>query len=292
MTSVSVVIPTFERAHVVGRAVLSVFGQTSPPSEVIVVDDGSSDGTPSVLEAFGDRIRVLRHPRNLGVAAARNTGVAAALSPLVAFLDSDDWWLPQKLALQVPFLESRPGWVACQTDEIWVRRGVRVNPGLRHRKPLEDVFVPSLRLCLVSPSAVIVRVSLLRELCGFDERLPVCEDYDLWLRIGASHPIPLYPVPLLVKEGGHEDQLSRRYQGMDRFRIYALVKLLCLGLVTGDKALAVQGELHYKCRIYGSGCLKRGRQEEGHFFLGLPGRILRDQERSILEAILAWGAWT
>ena len=275
MSLVSVIIPTYNRSDRVPAAVASVLGQSFREREVLVVDDGSSDGTAEALEAFRGRIRVLRHDRNRGVSAARNTGIRASTAPLVAFLDSDDRWLPGKLEAQVRFFRDHPEAVACQTREIWVRRGRRVNPARRHLKPSGDVFLPSLRRCLVSPSAVMLRRTLLEEVGLFDETLPVCEDYDLWLRIGCRHPIHLIEEDLLVREGGHPDQLSAGGPGMDRYRIRSLTGILRRGLLSEAQAGAAQRELARKCRIYGEGCLKRGRGEEGRYYLALPGLLAR-----------------
>jgi glycosyltransferase involved in cell wall biosynthesis len=276
MTTVSVIIPTFDRAPKVVRAVSAVLFQTFRDYEVIVVDDGSRDDTLDRLGRFHPFIRVLSHPENRGVSAARNTGIRASRSPMIAFLDSDDYWLPEKLGVQVAFLEENPEAVACQTEEIWVRKGRRVNPRKRHLKPSGDIFLPSLKLCLVSPSAVMVRASIFRETGLFDEDLPACEDYDLWLRLSSRYPIHLIQKHLVIKEGGHSDQLSARFSGMDRFRIKAMGKLLKGNTLDGDQRRAALEELASKCRIYGNGCLKRGKREEGEYYLHLPEKIKGD----------------
>src|SRR5512136_2135314 len=157
MAAVSVIIPTFNRAHKIARAVASVLYQTFTDYEVLVVDDGSEDTTSEVLKPFRSRVKCIHHSKNLGVSAARNTGIAESHSPLIAFLDSDDYWLPGKLAAQVSFFSEHPDAVACQTEERWIRRGVRVNPMKKHFKPSGEIFEPSLKLCLVSPSAVVVK---------------------------------------------------------------------------------------------------------------------------------------
>ncbi len=196
---VSVVIPTFNRRTLVREAVASVCAQRDVACEIIVVDDGSSDGTAAALrEEFGIRIRVL-DSANRGVAAARNLGVAASSGDLIAFLDSDDLWLSDKLAAQVAFFISHADAEICQTEEIWMRNGVRVNPCAHQRKPSGDIFEPSLRVCLISSSAVVLRRSLFERVGGFDESLPACEDYDLWLRILRDTPVWLIDRPLVIK---------------------------------------------------------------------------------------------
>ncbi len=267
---VSVVIPTHNRAWSLRDAVDSVLDQEYAPFELLVIDDGSTDETPALLAEYGDRIRVLRQT-NRGVSAARNRGIAAANGILVAFLDSDDRWLPGKLATQAAFFAEHPEARICQTEELWVRNGVRVNPRRRHRKRSGMIFEPSLALCLVSPSAVMVRRSLFDEIGLFDESLPACEDYDLWLRVARRHPVHLVDKPLIVKHGGHEDQLSRM-AGLDRYRVRAIQKLLEAGDLSPDQEKAARQVLAEKCRIYAAGCRKRGRTEEADRFLALARR--------------------
>lgn len=257
---VTVIIPTYNRAWCLAQAVDSVLAQTFRDFELVVVDDGSRDETRSVLKAYGSRIRVLDQA-NRGVSAARNLGIRAARGDLLALLDADDLWQPEKLARQVAFFDRRPGALICQTEEIWIRRGVRVNPRRRHRKASGDIFEASLALCLVSPSAVMLRRGLLDTVGLFDERLPACEDYDLWLRVSARHPVHLIDAPLVIKRGGHADQLSRQ-PGLDRYRIQSLSKILDSGILSPHQARAAAAMLQKKCRIYAAGCRKRGRVEE------------------------------
>ncbi len=270
MAAVSVIIPTFNRAEKTARAVASVLNQRFTDREVIVVDDGSTDMTREVLRQFEECIQIVAHATNRGVSAARNRGIEASTAPLVAFLDSDDYWLPEKLSVQTAFFDENPHAMICQTEETWIRNGKRANPRKRHLKPSGDVFEPSLELCLVSPSAVMLKRSLLSEVGVFDEGLPACEDYDLWLRIACRYPVFLIRQSLVIKEGGHDDQLSGRFPGMDRFRIQALVKILRESPLSAPQAMAALKELHRKCRIYGNGCLKRGKKAEAEHYLNLP----------------------
>jgi glycosyltransferase involved in cell wall biosynthesis len=269
--AVSVVIPTHNRAGMVGEAIESVLNQDFPDYEVIVVDDGSTDDTPDILCSFGGRIEVIRQ-ENRGVSAARNRGIHCASGELIAFLDSDDLWLPGKLAAQVEFFQHHPDAVICQTEEIWVRNGRRVNPGFRHKKRSGMIFEPSLALCLVSPSAVMIRRKLFDTVGVFDESLPACEDYDLWLRIGLHHPVHLIDAPLIIKRGGHADQLSGA-PGLDRFRIASLRKLIESGQLDSGPRKAASAMLKEKCLIYANGCFKRNRNEEGGYYLKLSDRF-------------------
>jgi glycosyltransferase involved in cell wall biosynthesis len=269
------------------RAVSSVLYQTFRDYEIIVVDDGSTDGTREALTPVLDHIKYISHPKNLGVSTARNTGIQASRSPLIAFLDSDDYWLPDKLAVQVDFFSSLPEASACQTEEIWIRKGRRVNPRKKHLKPSGDIFEPSLKLCLVSPSAVMLKRSLLDEVGFFDPDLPACEDYDLWLRISCLHPIYLIEQPLVFKEGGASDQLSACHTGMDRFRIRAMAKLVKGNKLDESQLEKVFQELSLKCNIYGNGCLKRGKIEEGQFYLSLPAKLESGERIAFLEEYLS-----
>ena len=161
-----------------------------------------------------------------GVSSARNRGILAARTEWVALLDSDDAWLPDKLYRQAEMLRRHPDSLLCHTDEIWIRNGRRVNPGRRHAKPAGAIFAHCLPLCCVSPSAVVIHRSVFEAVGLFDPALPACEDYDLWLRIFCRYPIELVPDKLVIKYGGHADQLSRRFAAMDRFRVRALAGLL------------------------------------------------------------------
>jgi hypothetical protein len=199
--------------------------------------------------------------------------VAASRGELIAFLDSDDLWLPGKLAAQIAFFAAHPEAEICQTEEIWIRNGVRVNPCAHHRKWSGDIFEPSLRLCLVSPSAVVLRRELFERVGGFDERLPVCEDYDLWLRIARDTPVWLIDQPLTIKRGGHADQLSRHFWGMDRFRVAALTRLLEECELTPGQREATLSVLTDKCAILAKGAARRGRHAEAEAYRALPNRI-------------------
>lgn len=265
--AVSVIIPTYNRAWCLRQAVDSVLSQEFEAFELIVVDDGSTDDTPQLLEGYGDAIRTLRQ-ENRGVSAARNAGIAAARAEVIAFLDSDDRWLPGKLARQVAFFASHPQALICQTEELWVRNGRRVNPGKRHFKRSGMIFEPSLELCLVSPSAVMVRRELFDRVGVFDERLPACEDYDLWLRVSCRFPVHLIDIPLIVKHGGHCDQLSRGW-GLDRHRVASILNLLEGDLLSGDQRQAALRVLRQKCAVVAGGCRARGRLAEAAYYEGL-----------------------
>ncbi len=272
---VSVIIPTYNRWPMICDAVESVFNQGCQDYELIVVDDGSEDASVQELSRYGSALRLVSQPRR-GVAAARNLGVRESRGKYLAFLDSDDLWRSEKLAVQMAFMEAHREIRICQTEEIWIRNGVRVNPKKRHRKPSGDIFRSSLDLCLVSPSAVMMTRELFDNAGGFDEAFTVCEDYDLWLRISVDTPVPLLPEAFVVKRGGHKDQLSRSTWGMDRFRIMALRNLLHSGL-RGEKRQWALEALAGKVAILAQGARKRGRGKEAAIYEGIlsgfPGEI-------------------
>lgn len=257
---ISVIIPTYNRAEWLTEAVESVLAQTWRDFELIVVDDGSTDDTAHRLAVYGDRLRYVQQA-NAGVSAARNHGIRLARGKWLAFLDSDDLWEPEKLAAQMAFFRENPNAHICQTEEIWIRRGQRVNPKRKHRKHSGWIFEHCLPLCIVSPSAVMMARSLLDEVGLFDESLPACEDYDLWLRISKDEPIYLIDEPLIIKRGGHADQLSRRFWGMDRFRVQAMQKLLQSNGLSAIQRQQTIAELHRKCHILIDGLIKRGKTD-------------------------------
>jgi glycosyltransferase involved in cell wall biosynthesis len=259
---ISVIIPTFNRRPMVVGAIQSVLMQREVGFELIVVDDGSTDGTPEAVEEALENVtaavRFIRTERR-GVAAARNLGVEAAAAPWIAFLDSDDLWKPEKLSRQLAHLREHQEYRISQCNELWIRNARRVNPGLRHLKHAGDIFVESLRTCLISPSAVIMQTDLFRDFGGFDETMTAAEDYDLWLRILLRHEAGLLAEALVTRRAGHGDQLSATVPAIDRFRILALAKLLAVPELTGEKRIATAEVLAAKCRLYARGLQRRRR---------------------------------
>jgi glycosyltransferase involved in cell wall biosynthesis len=263
---VSVIIPTFNREGCLAESIRSVLKQSG--FELIVVNDGSTDTTEKVLESFPD-IRIIHLSQNHGVSYARNRGIEQARGSLICFLDSDDLWEKGKLEAQVKWMQGHPECQAVYTDEKWIRNGVRVNSMNKHRKYSGDIFRQCLPLCIVSPSSVMLRKSVLDEVGVFDESMPVCEDYDLWLRIALRYPFKFLDDKLIVKHGGHDDQLSRKYWGMDRWRVYALEKLLRSGDLNSQQRNWVVAMLIEKSGILIQGFAKRGKMEEAEVYRNL-----------------------
>ncbi len=267
MIQVSVIIPTMNRAQLLPRAIQSVLAQEGVSFELIVADDGSTDETRQVIEKEFPSVIYL-YQANQGPAAARNRGMEASKGRWIAFLDSDDEWKPGKLKTQLAYFEQNPDSPICQTEEIWIRKGRRVNPMNKHKKVGGWIFEKCLPLCIVSPSAVMIHRSVFEKVGLFDETYPACEDYELWLRIAAQFPIGLIEKAYVVKYGGHEDQLSHRIPALDGYRIRALVKVLQSGKLSPEQERAAKKMLEEKSRIYVAGALKRGKTAEAEEILG------------------------
>lgn len=262
MQAVSVIIPAFNRVEFLPRAIDSVLNQegTVPEIEVILVDDGSTDGTGMTIRKRYPHIHYLRQ-EHTGVSAARNAGIRAAAGDWIALLDSDDAWHPRKLAVQSALLGARPANRVVHCDETWLRNGIHLNQKKKHRKRGGRIFRYCLPLCVISPSAAVIHKGVFEDVGYFDETLPVCEDYELWLRVCSKYPVLFSGEKLVFKHGGHDDQLSRRYWGMDRFRIRAIAGMIRRGgLAAVDRDCALR-TLHEKIGIYLSGAEKRGNTE-------------------------------
>ena len=269
MLDVSVIIPVFNRSELLKRALDSVFSQSLPPRQVIVVDDGSTDDTIELLRSnYSSTVSVISQ-ENAGVSRARNVGISASSHEWIAFLDSDDEWHSRKLEKQLDFLTQNPEYQICHSDEIWIRKGIRVNPKRYHAKSGGWIFSKCLPLCAISPSAVIVNRTVFSDVGLFDEELPVCEDYDMWLRVTSKYPVGFVDEHLVIKYGGHEDQLSRAYPAMDRFRIRALLKLLQSDTLSKNYRKLTIEVLIKKLSIYINGARRRGREIEASDFKGL-----------------------
>ena len=255
--NISVVIPTYNRRRTIGRSIDSVLNQTLFPSEIIVVDDGSTDGTSDYIQSNFPSIKLLSQP-NKGVSAARNMGIKSADANWIALLDSDDEWFSQKLEKQVLALSQNPDVKFCHTEEIWFRNGVHVNQMKKHQKYGGHIFSKCLDICRISPSSVLFHQSLLDDVGYFDKDLKVCEDYDLWLRITAKFPVLYIDETLIIKYGGHEDQLSRVKDGIESHRIKVLEKLIMQKFTSGQRN-AMLKMLIEKLSIFSIGAQKRGK---------------------------------
>lgn len=258
---ISIILPTYNRADFIRSSLDSVFAQTYTHWELVIIDDGSTDDTVTVLREYDDpRIKYI-YQENQGVSAARNTGVAQCSGEIIALLDSDDEWLPEKLEKQLRYMADN-GFEICQTDEIWVRNGKRVNQPAKYAKPEGWFFEASLNMCLISPSCTMFTRRAWERIGPFDIHMPSCEDYDMWLRACLVYPVGLVSEKLTIKHGGREDQLSNCVPCADLHRIRALIKILQCGKLDGEQVRSAMNELEAKVAIYRQGCEKRGKIED------------------------------
>lgn len=266
---VSVIITTFNRRRFLEEALQSVLSQDYRDREIIVIDDGSTDASWEAADGLPVRYE---WKENGGVSSARNLGIAAALGDYFAFLDVDDLWKKEKLSVQMAAMVAG-GYGISYTDEIWLKNGRRLNQKKRHRKYSGHIYEQCLPLCIISPSSAVIKREIFENVGLFDEALPVCEDYDMWLRIASRYPVLFIPSPLIVKRGGHADQLSRSYEVMDKYRIRSLAKILESDALKDDLRQRTLAELRQKCVIVSQGAEKRGRPEEAEYYLSLPDII-------------------
>lgn len=275
----SVIIPVYNRPELIKRSIESVLNQKFKNYELIVINDGSTDDTENSILLYKEKIQNYSQ-KNLGVSAARNIGIQKSKGKYLAFLDSDDLWFEDKLQKQYEYIQQNENIKIFQCNERWIRNGKRVNPGKKHIKQSGKIFKDSLKLCLVSPSAVVIKRQLFDEIGFFDEKMKVCEDYDLWLRISCKHEIFLQQDDLLEKYGGHEDQLSSSCWGMDRFRVYSMLKLLEShfdeNVLNEDYKNALLEELALKLEIMILGSKKRNNDQFLNKLAGLKGKINAD----------------
>ncbi len=259
--TVSVIIPVYNRVKVIDRSINSVINQTYPINEIIVIDDGSNDGTYDLVKRNFPQVS-LQYQENKGVSNARNIGIKLAKSEWIAFLDSDDEWLPKKVEEQISLLNINLSFKICHTDEVWIRNQVRVNPMKKHRKYGGDIYNKCLPLCVISPSSIIIHKDIFNDIGLFDEELPVCEDYDMWLRICSKYSVLFLDQKLINKYGGHDDQLSKKYWGMDRFRLIALEKMIDNPNLNSTDRMATINMAIDKTRILQKGYIKHNHKIE------------------------------
>ncbi len=270
--SLAVVIPTFNRRPLLERCLDSVHAQTRCPEEIIVVDDGSTDGTADWIQTLFPSIKLIAQ-ENRGVSAARNAGIQAASCEWIAFLDSDDVWLPNKIEAQISALKSNPEYKICHSEERWIFQGKQKRVPPAYRKQEGWIFENCLPLCAISPSTAVIHRSIFETVGLFDESLPACEDYDLWLRIACRYPVLLVDQPLIEKHGGNPDQLSNQ-RGLDSYRIHALQSILNSGHLNSEYRKSAIETLRSKCDIVANAAEKSGRTKEAERF-----RNIRDQLR-------------
>jgi glycosyltransferase involved in cell wall biosynthesis len=276
---VSVVIPVYNRPDLLRRAVLSVSRQSFTPFEILVVDDGSTPTVGSLKDFNSIDVRILRNEQSLGVSAARNLGIREAIGDWIALLDSDDEWMEEKLEKQIHHIQQHEGLHAVHTGEKWIRNGNEVIPPAYLNKSPDNLWERSLQHCLICPSSVLLHKSIFQSIGFFNENLPVCEDYEFWLRLLLHKEISLVEEKLVIKHGGHLDQLSTTTWGMDRFRVQALINLIESRTLNEKQYVSAISVLVHKCMIVAKGSQKREKFEEATKFL----EIARTYEARISE---------
>lgn len=239
MTKISVVIPTYNRASLIGETILSALGQSLVEKEIIVVDDGSSDDTSEVVKEFGDQIIYIRQP-NSGPARARNIGIRMAKGQYIAFLDSDDLWLPDKLELQVQTFQHSPQLGLIFTDVMWFSGREVMVPSLKEKYQLHTghVYEKLLFDNWIATSSVLVKKECLDQVGGFDEdpQIMFVEDWNLWIRLAKHFQFGMVD-RVLVKRRYHPHRLGlanpeRQFQAI----FYNLEKLQKLHPELKEKA--------------------------------------------------------
>ena len=261
VADISVIIPTHNRCELLKRAISSVINQTILPKEIIIVDNGSTDDTYQMVSSLFPEINYFIEKKR-GVSAARNKGILESKSKWIAFLDSDDTWKPTKLEKQMEFsIFNQDKYRIIHTDENWYRNKKFLNQLKKHKKSGGNIFKNSLQLCCISPSSVVLKKQIFDDYGLFDENLEVCEDYDMWIRITSKEEVGFLDSPLVSKYGGHSDQLSKKFWGMDRFRIKSLEKNLKNEHFSKSQKINVLDTLIEKLTIVSDGALKRGNKE-------------------------------
>ena len=258
--NISVVIPSYNRKDFLKRSIDSAINQTKKPLEIIVVDDGSTDGTEAMIKSDYDFVKFIKQ-KNKGVSAARNIGIKVSIGEWICFLDSDDEWKKDKLEKQINAMKSNPGYKFFHSNEIWIKNGIRINQKKKHKKYGGDIFEKCLDMCRISPSSVMIDKTVFDEVGNFNEDLVVCEDYELWLRICDKYRVFFIDEPLIIKYGGHQGQLSYSIESIENHRIKALEYLILGNLKKKNKRHAIQMLLS-KLTIYLKGLVKRGKNDE------------------------------
>jgi glycosyltransferase involved in cell wall biosynthesis len=266
--SVSVIIPTFNRIEFLSHALDSVFSQSYVATEVIVVDDGSTDHTVEKLSPAYPSVRFLRQ-ENQGVSAARNLGIIKAENPWIALLDSDDRWAPEKLDRQINHLSQNPSCRVIHTGEKWIRNGKEINIPASLDKTKNGLWERSLEKCIICPSSVLLHQSVFEKIGIFDPSLAICEDYDFWLRLLLTHEIGLIEEPLVHKYGGHPDQLSMSTWGLDRFRVQSLEKISTFGHIKPTQKAQIHETIFRKTDLLIQGFKKHGKYKEAQRYQAL-----------------------
>lgn len=257
---VSVIIPVYNRPVLLEQALFSVQEQTFSDYEVIVADDGSDAPLLAGNIALEIPFRHLKLPHCGRPGAVRNAAVQEARGRYIAFLDSDDSWQPEKLALQLDAIKASDcRW--SHTRETWLRGDTIVSQRKQRHKREGDIFEDALVKCIVGPSTLLMERSLFIETDGFDSDLEVAEDYEYWLRVLDNNPIQYVDRELTIKQAGDWDQLSAKYGQIEIFRLLGLVNLLINRSLSDSRMELASESFVKKLAIFINGAKKRNRME-------------------------------
>lgn len=269
--NICAIIPVRDRPRLLRKAITSVLAQSVLPGELIIAVDqstlaGSNDAEAAEslrvqAEAAGTRFELIAAGGH-GPAAARNQAAGLSRAHWLAFLDSDDRWAAEKLEKQRDFLKRRPHLVACQTSETWTRHGKLIAQPQRLAPRGGRFLRDSFRTCLISCSSLMIARTTFEELGGFDESYPVCEDFELWLRLLIRHPVGLVAERLTHKHSGDWPQLSRTTPAPDYHRVRAILGILKnFELSTPERAAAEKACLE-KMAILNKGARRHDSEEK------------------------------
>jgi len=250
---ITAIIPTFNRALLLKDAINSILNQTYKIDEIIIIDDGSTDNTQDILKEFHN-ILVIK-TKNFGVSHARNIGIKNAKNSWLAFLDSDDIWLKDKIEKQVLLHAIDTKLMFSHTSERWIRDGKKIKYPKSLTKTYGNCFLQNISTCKIAASSVLINKQVFDTVGLFDEDMSVCEDYDMWLRILYDYKIGLIKDEKIIKRAGHP-QLSSKIFAIDRYHISSLQKFLDTRF-----SKEVKNEIKRKCQILIKGAKKHKNQE-------------------------------
>ncbi|MCF7869806.1 MAG: glycosyltransferase family 2 protein [Candidatus Omnitrophica bacterium] len=258
----SIIIPTYNRRQFLKIAIESVLKQTYANYELIIVDDGSTDNTKELIKDYKDSRLNYYYQQNKGPASARNLGIAKARGEFVCFLDSDDRFRINKLEISHRYIKEKSSYKIFHSEEIWYKNGKFLSQKKEHKKTAGFIFDNAVKLCSISISTAVIKKEVFNKIGNFDQNLLACEDYDFWLRVTSQYPIYLIPEALTIKEGGHKNQQSKKYPAMDKFRIYALDKILQTKNLKKEQYQIAYQQLQNKCSVYIKGAALRKKTKE------------------------------
>lgn len=267
---ISVVIPVFNRSGILPRALQSVLRQSYSNLEILVVDDHSTENIREVCVSYPVHYQL---SDGRGVSAARNTGIKKSRGEMIAFLDSDDEWVPQKIELQMEYLQQHPECSFVHSNELWLHNGEPVAQLAKHKKYGGRIFDKCLELCIIGASCTMVRRELIERIGSFDEYFPTCEDYDYWLRVCAQENVGFLEEELTIKHAGHSDQLSLQYHSMDLWRLRALVKHMNSPFLTAEEHKLLVDNIQKKSQFVLKGARKHKNHEAEAEVLGILNKI-------------------